>query len=92
MAAKGKPRFEDALAEVERMVSALEGGEVPLEEAIASYEKGLKAIQSCYEILDKAEAHLLLLQKEADGRVKVRKAEVTKGGVKAAPGDDDELP
>ena len=55
MAAKPKPRFEDALAQVESMVSALESGEVPLEEAIASYEKGLKAIQSCYEILDKAE-------------------------------------
>ena len=90
MAAKAKPRFEDALAEVEKMVSALESGEMPLEEAIVGYERGIKAIQTCYEILEKAEAKLLLLQKDADGRLKVQKAQMEKGGLKSvADGDDD---
>ena len=83
MAAKSKPMFEDVLAEVEQIVGALESGEMPLEEALSGYEKGIKAIQSCYEILEKAEAKLLLLQKDADGRLKARKAVVEKGGLKA---------
>ena len=83
MAAKAKPRFEDALSEVEKIVGSLESGEMPLEEALAGYEKGIRAIQSCYEILEKAEAKLLLLQKDADGRLKAQKATVEKGGLKA---------
>ena len=91
MAAKPqKPRFEDALAEVERIVGALESGEMPLEEAIAGYERGIKAIQACYEVLDKAEAKLLLLQKDADGRLKVQRAKVEKGGLKGT-GEPDEV-
>ncbi|GEM_PF-5948855 len=75
-----KPSFEEAIAEVEKRVSDLESGEVPLEEAIDSYEQGIKSIQSCYEILEKAEAKLLLLQKDADGRLKAQRAQVEKGG------------
>lgn len=82
MKPKSKPKFEDALAEVERMVGALESGEAPLEEAIGSYEKGIRAIQDCYGILEKAEARLLLLQKDAEGRLKVQKVQVEKGGLK----------
>ncbi len=83
MAAKPKPKFEEALAEVERMVAALESGETPLEEALANYERGIRSIQSCYEILEKAEAKLLLLQKDADGRLKAQRVHVEKGGLKA---------
>ena len=82
--AKSKPRFEDALSEVEKIVGALESGEMPLEEAISGYERGIKAIQSCYGILEKAEARLLLLQKDADGRLRAQKAQVEKGGLKAS--------
>ena len=96
MAKTKKPSFEEALAEVEKMVSSLESGEVPLEEAIVSYERGITSIQSCYEILEKAEAKLLLLQKDADGRLKAQRAHVDKGGLKGAgraePLEGDEAP
>ncbi len=82
MAKAKKPSFEEALAEVEKRVAALESGEVPLEEAIESYERGITSIQACYEILEKAEAKLLLLQKDADGRLKAQRAQVDKGGLK----------
>ena len=82
-----KPSFEDALAEVERIVAALDSGEMPLEEAISGYERGIKAIQGCYEILEKAEAKLLLLQKDVDGKLKARKATVDKGAVRPS-GDE----
>ncbi len=58
-----------------------------LEEAISSNERGIKAIQTCYEILEKAEARLLLLQKDADGRLKAQKVQVEKGGLKPSGGD-----
>ena len=98
MAKPKKPSFEEALAEVEKRVGALESGEVPLEEAIDSYEHGIKAIQSCYEILEKAEAKLLLLQKDADGRLRAQRARVDadKGGLRgvgrAEPLEGDETP
>lgn len=90
MAAKpSKPRFEEALAEVEKMVAALESGEMPLEEAIAGYEKGIRSVQACYEILEKAESKLLVLQKDLDGKLKARKARVTPDGVRAETPDED---
>ena len=36
--------FEDALAELERIVKGLEGGQQKLEDAISAYERG----RSCY--------------------------------------------
>lgn len=88
VAKASKPGFEAALAEVERIVSALDSGEMPLEEAISGYERGIKAVQDCYEILEKAEAKLLLLQKDVDGKLKARKAWVDKGAVRPS-GDAD---
>ena len=39
--------FEDALAELERIVRGLEGGQQKLEDAIAAYERGAKLRRHC---------------------------------------------
>src|SRR5579871_4053913 len=46
--------FEDALAELEQIVRRLEGGQVKLDEAIQSYERGALLKQHCERKLNEA--------------------------------------
>lgn len=39
--------FEQALTELEAITAKLEGGELPLEEALALYEQGVKLTAAC---------------------------------------------
>jgi exodeoxyribonuclease VII small subunit len=50
-----KLTYEDAFAELEEIVAALESGEQPLEEALALFERGQKLSKQCTELLAKAE-------------------------------------
>jgi exodeoxyribonuclease VII small subunit len=47
--------FEDALAALEQVVGQLEGGQVPLEQSIALYERGDALKKHCQAKLDEAE-------------------------------------
>jgi len=58
-----KLTFEEALAKLEQIVSAIESGRVPLEESIEKYAEGVKLIQHCRGILDRAEKKIQLLVK-----------------------------
>jgi exodeoxyribonuclease VII small subunit len=54
--------FEDALARLEQIVKALEGGNVPLEDLIKLFDEGASLVKLCTERLDKAEEKVKLLQ------------------------------
>ena len=43
--------FEDALAELEQILSDIEGGEVPLEQSLSMYERGQFLIGHCRGVL-----------------------------------------
>ncbi len=47
--------FEDALAELEQIVRRLEAGQVKLDEAILSYERGAQLKQHCERKLNEAQ-------------------------------------
>ena len=47
--------FEEALAELERIVRGLEGGQQRLEDAISAYERGSRLRQHCEAKLREAE-------------------------------------
>jgi exodeoxyribonuclease VII small subunit len=47
--------FEDALAELEQIVRRLEGGQVKLDEAILSYERGAQLKRHCETKLNEAQ-------------------------------------
>ena len=47
--------FEDALAELEQIVRRLEGGQVKLDEAIMSYERGAQLKRHCERKLNEAQ-------------------------------------
>ncbi|MBD3764021.1 MAG: exodeoxyribonuclease VII small subunit [Rhodobacterales bacterium] len=65
----GKPvaemTFEEAMADLERVVTALERGEVALEESIALYERGASLRAHCADKLKAAEARVELIRAEA---------------------------
>jgi len=52
------PPFEEALAELETIVSQLEMGELTLEEALAAFERGQTLASLCGSLLDQAELRL----------------------------------
>jgi exodeoxyribonuclease VII small subunit len=66
-----KEKFEDALEKLEDIVKKMETGDMPLEEALKSFEEGIKLIRFCQTKLDEAERRVeLLLGKEDSLQVK----------------------
>jgi exodeoxyribonuclease VII small subunit len=61
------PSFEDALAELERVVEELEGGELSLDDSLARYETGVRRLAECRKLLDAAERKVEILRRSADG-------------------------
>lgn len=59
--------FEDALAELERIVRGLEGGQQKLEDAITCYERGTALRRHCEGKLAEAEARVQAIVERADG-------------------------
>ena len=61
--------FEEALKELERIVTRLESGDALLDEAIALYERGDALRRQCAARLDAAQARIEAIRADADGRV-----------------------
>ena len=61
---KYKLTFEKALEKLEAIVTAIEEGQVPLEESIDKYAEGIELVKRCRAILDKAEKKIQLLSRE----------------------------
>jgi exodeoxyribonuclease VII small subunit len=50
--------FEQAIDQLNQIVSRIEQGQVPLQESLDQYEKGMKLIQYCRGILQDAEKRI----------------------------------
>jgi len=68
--AKSKPKFEEHLARLEKIVEELEAGDLTLDDSLARYEEGVKALKKCYEILRDAEKRVEVLLKSDEGELK----------------------
>ena len=55
MARKTSTNFEKSLAELEQLVEAMEQGDLPLEEALKQFEKGISLAGNCQKALQNAE-------------------------------------
>ncbi len=53
-----KITFEQAMAELEKIVTDVEQGKISLEDSIDKYENGMKIIQHCRAILEQAEKRI----------------------------------
>ncbi|HQT61970.1 MAG: exodeoxyribonuclease VII small subunit [Acidiphilium sp. 37-67-22] len=67
-----KLSFEDALAELERIVRGLETGQQKLEDAIAAYERGSRLKQHCEARLAEAESRVQSIVARADGALALK--------------------
>ena len=59
--------FEKALEELEKIVQALESGEVELEKSVALYERGEKLKARCETLLRQAEERVEKVKANAEG-------------------------
>lgn len=64
-----KKTFEESLAELEKIATKLESGELGLDEAIKEFEKGIKLSKECSEKLDEAEKKINILVQGEDGEL-----------------------
>ena len=54
--------FEDALAQLERVVRSLDAGQSSLETSLADYERGVKLFRHCHAALQNAERRIEILK------------------------------
>ena len=61
--------FEQAMSELERIVTQLERGDVPLEDSISLYEKGAELKKRCEAKLKEAEQKVAAITLDEEGTV-----------------------
>ncbi len=61
--------FEEQMAELEKIVTELEKGDLSLDESVAKFEEGIKLSKECNEVLEEAEKKITILVNQ-DGEVK----------------------
>ncbi len=59
--------FEDALHHLEEAVNKLENGSLTLEEAMTSFEQGIRWSRECHQFLEKAEKRIEMILKDEKG-------------------------
>jgi exodeoxyribonuclease VII small subunit len=59
--------FETAMRDLEQIVERLEHGDLPLEESLAAFERGVMLTRSCQTALKEAEQKVEILLKKAGG-------------------------
>ena len=61
------PSYEDALGELDRLVTAMEAGQLPLDRLLESYKRGAELLAFCRTKLDAVEQQVKVLE---DGQLK----------------------
>ncbi|MBM3203588.1 exodeoxyribonuclease VII small subunit [Candidatus Woesearchaeota archaeon] len=70
MARKTLP-FEDSLMELEALVERMEQGQLPLEEALKTFERGIQLSRLCQKALQEAEQKVqILMDDKTDSTLK----------------------
>lgn len=64
------PDFEKALKELEKLVETMEQGDLPLDEALKYFERGIELTRSCQSSLKDAEQKVQVLLEKA-GQAKI---------------------
>ena len=59
------PDFETAMRDLEELVERLEHGDLPLEESLAAFERGVLLTRACQSALKEAEQKVEILLKKA---------------------------
>ncbi|MEI8345647.1 MAG: exodeoxyribonuclease VII small subunit [Candidatus Omnitrophota bacterium] len=65
-----KFHFEKALEDLEKIVEAMESGELTLDQALKKYEEGVGLVRACQSKLAETEKRIEVLTKSLDGSLK----------------------
>ena len=60
--------FEEAIAGLTDIVGKIEQGQIPLQDSLEQYERGMAMIKHCRTILQKAEQRIDKITKEEEGK------------------------
>jgi exodeoxyribonuclease VII small subunit len=71
-ASRAPANYEEALAELEALVAAMEGGQLPLDALLQNYRRGADLLNYCRERLDAVEQQVKVLE---EGQLKPWKNE-----------------
>jgi exodeoxyribonuclease VII small subunit len=69
--------FEASLSQLETIVKKLESGDLPLEESLKLFEKGVALSRECRERLNEAERRIEILMKDSEGKPAVSELDPT---------------
>lgn len=61
MTSKKNYPFEESLAQLEKLVQQMEGGDLSLEDSLKTFEQGIKLTRECQKALQDAEQRVKLL-------------------------------
>ncbi|MHC4501348.1 MAG: exodeoxyribonuclease VII small subunit [Planctomycetota bacterium] len=61
-----KLNFEQAIKELTSIVSQIEQGQIPLQDSLEQYERGMSLIKHCRGILQQAEKRIEKISKEGE--------------------------
>ncbi|MTD29931.1 exodeoxyribonuclease VII small subunit [Planomicrobium sp. YIM 101495] len=61
--------FNEAMEQLEEIVRQLEQGDVPLEEALTLYQRGMELSKICHGKLQSAEKQLVTMMNDAEGTI-----------------------
>ncbi len=75
MATSSKPTFEEAIAELETIVEAMESGKLSLNESVEKFQRGQKLAQICQEALKAAEEKLRVYADKDGAQVNAKPAD-----------------
>ena len=68
--AKKERSFEEAINELESIVEKLEKGELPLDESIEIFQKGIELSKFCSKRLDEVERKISILVEDEKGQLR----------------------
>jgi len=71
----GKLNFEQAIKELTNIVGKIEQGQIPLQDSLSQYERGMALIKHCRTILQKAEKRIEKITKEETSEDRSQKSE-----------------
>lgn len=70
-----KPTFEEGMLTLEGIVKRLEQGNLPLEESLDAFERGIQLLRFLHDKLGEVERRVEVLVRDADGVLRVRDAD-----------------
>lgn len=64
--------FESSLKELEKIVAELEKGDIPLENQLKSFERGVALSRDCMKRLEEVERRVEVLMQNAEGTLETK--------------------